>query len=205
MLDQKGFDLWADGYDKSTGLSDEQDVYPFAGYRALLGEIYNRILSGPGRRVLDLGFGTGVLTCKLYEQGCRIWGQDFSNRMQELAREKMPQAHLYQGDFAQGLTQELQQQTYDAIVATYSLHHLTDAQKVTFIQSLLPLLADGGCIYIGDVAFETREELERCKAVAGPAWDEDEIYFVAQELRAAFPQLEFRQISSCAGLLTIQK
>ena len=205
MLDQKGFDLWADGYDKSTGLSDEQDVYPFAGYRALLGEIYNRILSGPGRRVLDIGFGTGVLTCKLYEQGCRIWGQDFSNRMLELAQEKMPEAHLYQGDFTQGLTQDLQKRTYDAIVATYSLHHLTDAQKVTFIQSLLPLLADGGCIYIGDVAFETREELERCKAVAGPAWDEDEIYFVAQELRAAFPQLEFRQISSCAGLLTIQK
>ena len=51
----------------------------------------------------------------------------------------------------------------------------------------------------------TRAELERCKAAAGDAWDEDEIYFVAQELREAFPQLKFRPISSCAGLLTIQK
>ena len=205
MLDQKGFDLWADGYDKSTGLSDEQDVYPVAGYRALLGEIYNRILSGPGRRVPDIGFGTGVLTCKLYEQGCRIWGQDFSKRMLELAQGKMPQAYLYQGDFTQGLTQELQKQTYDAIVATYSLHHLTDKQKVTWIRSLLPLLADGGCIYIGDVAFETRAELEQCRAASGSAWDEEEIYFVAQELREAFPQLEFQKVSSCAGLLSIQK
>ena len=24
MLDNKGFDLWADGYDKSVGLSDEE-------------------------------------------------------------------------------------------------------------------------------------------------------------------------------------
>ena len=40
MLDEKGFDLWADGYDSSVGLSDESDSYPFAGYRDILNEIY---------------------------------------------------------------------------------------------------------------------------------------------------------------------
>ena len=49
--------------------------------------------------MLDLGFGTGTLTAKLYENGCTIWGQDFSRRMIEIAQEKMPDAHLYQGDF----------------------------------------------------------------------------------------------------------
>lgn len=33
MLDNKGFDLWADGYDVAVGLSDESDTYPFAGYK----------------------------------------------------------------------------------------------------------------------------------------------------------------------------
>lgn len=47
---------------------------------------------------LDIGFGTGTLTTKLYEQGCSIYGQDFSSRMIELSSEKMPNAHLYQGD-----------------------------------------------------------------------------------------------------------
>ena len=28
MLSNTGFDLWADGYDKSVGLSDENDRYP---------------------------------------------------------------------------------------------------------------------------------------------------------------------------------
>lgn len=28
MLDNKGFDLWADGYDKSVGISDEDNTYP---------------------------------------------------------------------------------------------------------------------------------------------------------------------------------
>ena len=36
MLDNKGFDLWADGYDKTVGVSDEENTYPFAGYRTLL-------------------------------------------------------------------------------------------------------------------------------------------------------------------------
>ncbi len=31
MLNNTGFDLWADGYDKSVGLSDESDRYPLCG------------------------------------------------------------------------------------------------------------------------------------------------------------------------------
>ena len=62
MLDQKGFDLWAEGYDRSGELSDEEARFPFAGYKALLNEIYNRVLAGPHRTVLDIGFGTAFLT-----------------------------------------------------------------------------------------------------------------------------------------------
>ena len=58
MLNSKGFDLWADAYDKSVSLSDECKTYPFAGYKVILNEIYNRVLSCPGKSVLDLGFGT---------------------------------------------------------------------------------------------------------------------------------------------------
>ena len=43
MLDNKGFDLWADGYDKSVGLSEEENTYPFAGYKKVLGNIYKTI------------------------------------------------------------------------------------------------------------------------------------------------------------------
>lgn len=49
--------------------------------------------------------------------------------MIELASEKMPDAKLYQGDFAQGLVDSLKQYSYDFIVATYSMHHLSDKQK----------------------------------------------------------------------------
>ena len=205
MLNEKGFNLWADGYDKSVGLSEENGTYPFAGYRNVLNYIYNGVLSGSGRTVLDIGFGTGTLTAKLYEQGCTIYGQDFSQRMIELAQEKMPLAKLYQGDFGSGLVDALKEQRYDAIIATYSLHHLSDTEKVVFLQELFPLLNDGGVVYIGDVVFWTRKDLEKCQKQAGDKWDEDEVYFVYDELKAVLPKLNFEQSSYCAGVLSLKK
>ena len=195
MLDNKGFDLWADGYDKSVGLSDEENTYPFAGYKDVLGTIYKTIMEKENAVVLDIGFGTGTLTTKLYENGCNIYGQDFSARMIEL--------HLYQGDFTQGLVEPLLAQNYDFIVATYSLHHLTDEQKVSFLRMLRDHLNPGGQILIGDVAFENRSQLEQCQKDVGDEWDDDEIYFVVDELKREFPELGFKQRSHCAGVLSI--
>ena len=205
MLNHLEFDLWADGYDKSVAVSEENDEYPFAGYGQILNTIYNHVLTNPGRQVLDIGFGTGSLTTKLYEQGCTIYGQDFSQRMIDLAQEKMPEAHLYQGDFTLGLANELMGRQYDAIIATYSLHHLSDTQKVRFFRDLLGLLAPNGCIYVGDVAFRTREELEACRRRMAEKWDEDEIYFVFEELNEAFPQLEFEPVTYCSGVLCLKR
>ena len=155
MLNNSGFDLWADEYDKTVGISDEENSYPFAGYKEVLGCIYQIIMEKENAVVLDIGFGTGTLTAKLYEHGCSIYGQDFSARMVELASGKMPLAHLYQADFTQGLAEPLQCRRYDFILATYSLHHLSDNQKITFLKNLLPLLNQDGKIIIG-----TRDERE---------------------------------------------
>lgn len=36
MLNNQEFDLWADDYDKSVALAEENDEYPFAGYKKIL-------------------------------------------------------------------------------------------------------------------------------------------------------------------------
>ena len=41
MLDNKGFDLWADVYDKAVGLSEEANSYPFAEYKADAGDAWD--------------------------------------------------------------------------------------------------------------------------------------------------------------------
>lgn len=205
MLNSHGFDLWADGYDRAVGLADEENEYPFAGYKSVLGRIYSLVLERARPSVLDLGFGTATLTAKLYEKGCSVYGQDFSPRMIELARAKMPNARLFEGDLANGLCEELTHHRYDAIIATYSLHHLDLDGKIALIASLLPLLKEGGRILIGDVAFEDEAELEACRRAVGDGWDEDEFYFVYDEMKAHFPTLTFEKHSHCAGVMVLAK
>lgn len=205
MLLKEGFDLWADGYDKSVCLSDENDEYPFAGYKDVLGNIYNTVKTGGGKAVLDIGFGTGVLAKKLYDEGYEIFGMDFSSKMVEIAQEKMPNAKLVQHDFSKGFPDALNAQSFNFITCTYAIHHLDNLAKIEFLDELLFHLAPGGKILIGDVAFATAAEMEACREKAGDEWDDDEIYPVAEILRPAFPGMEFTKISHCAGILEFRK
>ena len=206
MLDENGFDLWADAYDRDVRESDERGEYPFAGYREVHQRIYECIVSQGVCSVLDVGFGTGVLTSTLYARGCRIFGIDFSPRMVEIARKKMPAAAFYCCGMAQELPEPLQAQRFDFIVSTYAIHHLTDAQKVEAIRRWLYCLAPDGEILIGDVAFENRAVREACRADSGDAWDDDEAYFAWEDLRRDLGDVEaqFVPVSYCAGIIRIK-
>lgn len=206
LLNQQGFDLWADGYDQTVQLSEENQQYPFAGYKDILNKIFNEVMQVPASTVLDIGFGTGVLTAKLYEHGHKIDGLDFSSKMMAIAQAKMPQANLIEWDLSKGLPVTLMNYQYDAIVSTYALHHFTDEQKVTYITQLLQQLTPDGKILIGDVAFQTREQLEQCRQDSKGYWDDDEFYFVHEELKTRLEnccQLQFYPISHCGGVFVI--
>ena len=142
MLNKQGFDLWANEYDQTVQVSEESNLYPFAGYKEILNTIFNEVMQNEKSTVLDIGFGTGVLTHKLYENGHQVDGIDFSGEMIAIAQTKMPRANLVEWDISNGLPDEILSMKYDAIVSTYALHHLTDEAKITFIQQLLPLLND---------------------------------------------------------------
>ena len=206
MLDSHGFDLWADNYDKTVNLADDGSQYPFAGYRPLMNLIYGTVMNKKPANVLDIGIGTGVLACKLYDGGNRITGIDFSKAMLEKAKEKMPNATLIECDFSRGLPNEILDKTYDFIVSTYAMHHLADADKIPFILSTLKLLRDDGLIIIGDVSFQNRDDLEMCRTANSSAWDDDEFYFVVSELYKALNgkcNINYHQISHCSGILEI--
>ena len=204
MLDSRGFDLWADGYDRSVDISDEDNTYPFAGYKKVLAGIYEAIRNMHGKRVLDIGFGTGVLAGKLYENGYDITGIDFSERMIQIAQEKMPSARLIQHDFTKGLPAELVDSKFDAIVCTYAIHHLDDAAKIEFLNELQTHLLPSGKIFIGDVAFCSREELNACRECSGDEWDDEEFYIVAEDVSKEIAGVQFEKVSYCAGILTLE-
>ena len=205
MLDNKGFDVWAEEYDTSVKLSSEDSTYPFVGYNEIVNKIYDIVISKSNATVLDIGFGTGTLTQKLYQYGCDVYGQDFSSKMIELASNKMPNANLYQGDFTKGIVKQLKQRSYDFIVATYSIHHLKEDEKVKFLHELLTLLDKNGMILIGDVMFETQEQLEKCREELLDKWDDDEFYCVVSDLTKEFSNLQFERISFCSGIISLSK
>lgn len=205
MLDKKGFDLWAGDYEKTVNLIEETNDYPFAGYTTTLNEIYNIAHMGENKIILDIGFGTGVLTKKLYDDGYTIFGIDFSGKMIEIAKEKMPNANLVQHDFSTGLPQEFANEKFDLIISTYAMHHLDTDCKVKFIRQLLEHLNPDGKVVIGDVAFETRSMLESCKNASGSRWDDAEFYTVYEDLKEFFPNSAFNKISHCAGVICFTK
>ena len=205
MLKSDGFNLWANAYDKSVNLSEEANEYPFAGYKDVLGTIYQIIKKGNGNKILDIGFGTGILSKKLYDDGCDIYGIDFSEKMIEIAKSKMPNAALIQYDFTKGLPDSIINETFDFIICTYAIHHLDHPQQVAFIQKLLQLITKNGAVLIGDVAFQTQNELEKCKKESGNLWDQDEVYPIIDQFKADFPNMEYQQISFCSGVLIFKQ
>lgn len=41
MLGKHGFDLWANHYDQTVQISEDENRYPFAGYKQILNLIFN--------------------------------------------------------------------------------------------------------------------------------------------------------------------
>ncbi len=208
MLNNHGFDLWSDSYDDSVENADRNNQYPFAGYTELMNAIYGTVMNHAPAKVLDIGFGTAVLTSKLYDGGNAITGIDFSSEMLKIAQSKMPEATLLQWDFTNGVPTALKGQAFDFIVSTYALHHLADDAKITFITKLLDVLEPDGAILIGDVCFLTRDNLLSCRESCGDDWDDDEIYFVFSELQDTLRtlcSLSFHKFSFCSGIIEIRR
>lgn len=208
MLNKQGFDIWANKYDQSVKVSEDQSLYPFAGYKKVINTIYNEIMQKKHALVLDIGIGTAILSHRLYDNGHSIDGLDFSAKMIEIAQAKMPKANVLECDFSAGLPKEIKEKKYDFIVSTYALHHLNDDEKLTFIKELLPLITDNGKIFIGDIAFQNRDNLEDCRKESITYWDDDEFYFVYDEFVVMLQMIctcEFHPISHCGGILILTK
>ncbi len=205
MLSNKGFDKWSGEYDDS--IERYIKGYPFEGYYNVLSYVQSLVNLDKGVKILDIGIGTGLLTQELYKKGAKVYGIDFSKKMLELAKSKMPKGIFYCCDFKSGLPKELKEK-FDYIVSSYAIHHINDDEKVEFIKELKTRLKNKGKIIIADVAFETKNKLNECKRISGENWDDDEFYIIASEIKSKINNLglnvNYTQISTCAGVVEIQ-
>lgn len=120
----------------------------------------------------------------------------------------MPNANLLEWDISNGLPPKIKEKKYDSIISTYTLHHLTDKAKISLMSSLLSLLENEGKLLIGDISFESRESLEKCRIDNIDHWDNDEFYLVSNEISASLGQVgkcSFYPVSHCGGVFIISK
>jgi ubiquinone/menaquinone biosynthesis C-methylase UbiE len=119
-------------------------------YDDLIAEVARALLHAarPLRIVVDLGIGTGALAraCLESASGARVWGIDADPDMMAIARTRLGRLSrrvtMTTGSF---LNQALP--SCDAIVASYSLHHIrTRRAKLAFYRRCYRALRPGGAL-----------------------------------------------------------
>ncbi|NIK60023.1 class I SAM-dependent methyltransferase [Kribbella shirazensis] len=95
-----------------------------AKYQDWIEELTGRL--GPGSRVINVGYGTGVpVTRPLSTAGHRVTGVDISEVQISRARELVPGAEFVNADV---MSLDFLLGSFDAIVSLYALVHLPDEQ-----------------------------------------------------------------------------
>jgi ubiquinone/menaquinone biosynthesis C-methylase UbiE len=108
----------------------------------------------PVRTIVDLGIGTGALARAFLEHapGARVWGIDADPGMMAIARTRLGRLSrlvtMTTGNFL-----DAQLPACDAMVASYSLHHIrTTRAKLAFYRRCYRTLRPGGVLVNGDCA-----------------------------------------------------
>ncbi len=206
IMDAQGFDKWSENYDADVQESDADQRYPFAAYHQIMSRLIELVQPAPNKLILDVGIGTGQLSCMLADLCCQVTGLDFSDSMLAEARKVLPTAHLIRWDFTIGLPPDLDQY-YDAVFCNYAIHHLSDTEQRELIEQMGRHLKPEGCLLLGDVMTETAEEMASAMKVDEDMWDEEENYLIADKVRQWFPnqRIEFERFSYCSGIIKVQR
>jgi len=130
------------------------------GYDAVLDWVSLAATINEHSRVLELGSGTGNLTCRI--PFCReLVCVDVSNKMETLAQEKLA-ALTYRSFIEDDVLAVFDQKIgpFDVILSTYTIHHLTEAEKAILFKHIWTHLNDNGIAVFGDLMVKDSADLK---------------------------------------------
>jgi len=108
----------------------------------------------PGERILDLGCGTGTLTIMLQRRqpAAEVVGLDGDSRVLDIAQKKADRIGVASIRWDKGLADELPypDESFDTVITSMMLHHLTLAEKLGAFQEVYRVLKPGGSFHIAD-------------------------------------------------------
>jgi putative AdoMet-dependent methyltransferase len=137
----------ADGYD--IDVRNERDPIR-AAYRDVLAWVISEARINSSSRVLELGSGTGNLSCLIHRYG-ELVCVDLSEQMEAIARSKL--GHIPNRTFIKADILEV----FDSI-STYAVHHLTDEEKRLLFAKVFAGLVPGGRAVFGDLMLQNQEQ-----------------------------------------------
>ncbi|MGD8627992.1 MAG: class I SAM-dependent methyltransferase [bacterium] len=202
MFEQKektwDFDQWADNYD---GWVTSDDPVYFR-YETILERVLSLSGAARGKRVLDIGTGTGNLAGRLLDRGARIVGLDPSQKMLDKARVKLEgrpgiELRRVEDPF---LEIPYDDESFDAVVSTYAFHHVHPDKKPECVREMMRVLKPGGTWVIGDLIFQN--ERDEKAIVRAHDWMEDEYFARIDELLPVFRDMGVKLKSEQYTLVT---
>lgn len=176
---------WVDRYDEEVAADSEL----YARYDEVLEAVADLAAPEPGRRILDIGAGTGTLAAICADRGADVVGLDPSERMLAQARAKFGHDHPVQLMLVPDpfLDIPCSDVSFDAVVSTYAFHHVPHRKKPAAVREMVRVLRPGGIWALGDLAFENAQE--EASAVGRYNWLKDEYFARIEELRPLLAEL----------------
>lgn len=210
-MSKQFYDRLSDTYDQEVMDSDNRNEFPYSGYQKVLHFIASSIEEDPhlGKcRVLDLGIGSGTLEAEIKPEKFDLTGIDYSEKMLEIARLKMPNGVYICHDFRKGLPEEIRNDKFDVIIASYAFHEFNETDWIEYVHSLSYHLTVFGKIFIGDFFFLNEKEKRECKAMHRDGWDDLIHYHVYEWIQShmcTHLATSFVKLSYCAGVIIVEK
>jgi ubiquinone/menaquinone biosynthesis C-methylase UbiE len=142
---ERGYDLYASEYDKSHEfLNSFEGTVPFQ----MMGEI-------KGKKILDIGCGTGRITGDLLKRGGEVVAADHSAEMLKLATKKYPAAKTIRADIAK---LPFEDDSFDIVVAMFVVVHLVDLREA--FDEVYRVLKNGGIFILSNINQKKAPKLE---------------------------------------------
>jgi cyclopropane fatty-acyl-phospholipid synthase-like methyltransferase len=127
------------GYDR---IAEQYLATKRAGAETIVAQLEQLAAGLPdGAAVLDLGCGAGVPALEWLAQRFTVTGVDVSARQLELARQRVPAATLIKADMT---ALELAAESFDAVVALYSIIHVPRQEQASLLERINGWLKPGG-------------------------------------------------------------
>ncbi|HEY7294266.1 MAG TPA: class I SAM-dependent methyltransferase [Dehalococcoidia bacterium] len=123
--------------------------------RRIKGRVIALARLAPGKRMLDLGCGTGtlVLMARHRHPDATVIGVDGDPTILGIARRKAAQAGIaVQLDEGMAYALPYADGSFDAVVSTLTFHHLTPDQQARALAEVRRVLRPGGRLVIADLA-----------------------------------------------------